>query len=307
LDTECELMALTFDAVWTQIADELRPGTAVQNWGVARGFAGRTFEVMDVERTVITIFGGDMQMPRRLSKDDFARVYAVWDAYIGGRYPRSKMTDLSQNTTYIVSILHGLNVYQASPAARPAFSSTWRVGIMAGQATWQVVTLREHGEPALSSTTWPWFVRCAAIVGITRPLGIRALLVCRGRRRGAIIARSRRIGIGLGISISEIGIAITVVGIAVPVVAPGQQEREQQPQEAHDSSIGLERTGYFQARASVNTTASPLVTELAVRAVRQPLAEYLPISPSSTPPSRCEPWRWPLLPTPDGHKRRIYL
>ena len=101
-------MALTFNAVWTQIAQGLRPGTVVQNWGAARGFTGGTFEVMNVERTAITVTGGDMQMPRRVSKGDFARVYAVWDAYIGGRYPRSKMRDLSQNTTYIVSILRRL-------------------------------------------------------------------------------------------------------------------------------------------------------------------------------------------------------
>jgi hypothetical protein len=102
------MMALSFDAIWTQIAEELRPGTVVQNWGAARGYTGGTFEVKDVERTAITVFGGDMQMPRRVSKGDFERVYAVWDAYVGGRYPRSKMTDLSQNTTYIVSLLHRL-------------------------------------------------------------------------------------------------------------------------------------------------------------------------------------------------------
>ena len=102
------MMALTFDAVWTQIAQELRPGTVVQIWGAARGFTGRTFQVKDVERTAITVLGGNMQMPRRVSKGDFARVYAVWDAYVAGHYPRSKMTDLLQNTTYIVSILHRL-------------------------------------------------------------------------------------------------------------------------------------------------------------------------------------------------------
>lgn len=78
----------------------------VQNWGAARGFTGGTFEVKDVERTSITVAGGDMQMSRRISKGEFEKVYAVWDTYLAGNYPRSKMTNLSQNTTYIVSILH---------------------------------------------------------------------------------------------------------------------------------------------------------------------------------------------------------
>jgi hypothetical protein len=102
------MMALSFDAGWTQIAQELRPGTIVQNWGAARGFTGNTFKVKDIERTAITVFGGGMQMPRRVSKGDFERVYAVWDAYIGGSYLRSEMTALFRHTTYIVSILHRL-------------------------------------------------------------------------------------------------------------------------------------------------------------------------------------------------------
>jgi hypothetical protein len=47
-----------------------------------------------------------MQMGRRVSKGDFEKVYAVWDTYLAGNLPRSKMGALSQNTTYILSMLH---------------------------------------------------------------------------------------------------------------------------------------------------------------------------------------------------------
>ena len=47
-----------------------------------------------------------MQMPRRISKGDFEKVYAIWSEYVAGNYPRSKMTSLSQNTTYILGIFH---------------------------------------------------------------------------------------------------------------------------------------------------------------------------------------------------------
>ena len=43
---------------------------------------------------------------RRISKREFEKVYAVWDVYSTHKYPRSKLTNLSHNTTYIVSILH---------------------------------------------------------------------------------------------------------------------------------------------------------------------------------------------------------
>jgi hypothetical protein len=99
-------MTANFEAIWVRIASQLRPGVIVRNWGAARRYTGGTFKIDDVERTAITISGGDMQMPRRVSKGGFEKVHAVWDAYLAGNYPRSRMTNLSQNTTYILSILH---------------------------------------------------------------------------------------------------------------------------------------------------------------------------------------------------------
>lgn len=99
------MMNPDFDAVWNQITGTLRPGTEVRNWGVARGYTGGSFRVDDLERTSVTVSGGDMQMPRRISKGDFQKVYAVWDDYRAGHLPRMTLTPLSQNTTYILSIL----------------------------------------------------------------------------------------------------------------------------------------------------------------------------------------------------------
>ena len=98
-----------FETVWNAIAQQLRPGTVIRNWGAARGYTGGTFEVKDIERTSITVAGVNMQMPRRISKGEFEKVYAVWAAYVAGNYPRSEMTNLSQNTTYILSILHSVS------------------------------------------------------------------------------------------------------------------------------------------------------------------------------------------------------
>ena len=103
-------MTGSFDTIWARITSDLSLGTAIWNWGAARGYTGATFEVKDVERTSITVAGGNMQMPRRISKGDFEKLYSVWPDYIEGNYPRFKMRDLSLNVTYIVSIFHFLNV-----------------------------------------------------------------------------------------------------------------------------------------------------------------------------------------------------
>lgn len=99
---------MTFDTIWSRISQEVRPGTTVRNWSVVRGYTGGTFQVDDVDRTSVTVSGGNMQMHRRVSKGDFEKVYSISSQYLAGSYPRSKMIDLSQNTTYIVSTLHHL-------------------------------------------------------------------------------------------------------------------------------------------------------------------------------------------------------
>ncbi|HET7881760.1 MAG TPA: hypothetical protein VFL55_12805, partial [Acetobacteraceae bacterium] len=85
-----------------------RAADVVRNWSAAKGYTGGTFKIDDVDRTSITVSGGEMRVPRRVSKGDFAKLYAVWDAYLAGNFPRSKMQSLSQNTTYIISVLHAV-------------------------------------------------------------------------------------------------------------------------------------------------------------------------------------------------------
>lgn len=94
-----------FEAVWLAIVSKLQPGDEIKNWGSARGYTGGTFKIEQVHNSWIGVFGGDMTEPRDVSKGDFAKICAVWEEYIAGNYPRAKMTNLSQNTTYILSIL----------------------------------------------------------------------------------------------------------------------------------------------------------------------------------------------------------
>jgi len=99
-----EIAMKDFEAVWTAIVSKLQPGDEIKNWGSARGYTGGTFKIEQVHNSWIGVFGGSMTEPRDVSKGDFGKVYAIWDKYVAGNYPRSKMTNLSQNTTYILSI-----------------------------------------------------------------------------------------------------------------------------------------------------------------------------------------------------------
>jgi hypothetical protein len=95
----------SFENVWMSIVSTLQRGEVVKNWGVSRGFTGNTFVIEQIQNTAVTVIGGKLTEPRSVSKRDFEKVYEVWDDYVAGNYPRAKMTDLSQNTTYILSVL----------------------------------------------------------------------------------------------------------------------------------------------------------------------------------------------------------
>jgi hypothetical protein len=99
-------MKASFETIWSSIQHRLQPGTLVRNWGLSRGFTGGSFTIDDMERAAITVRGGKMATPRRVSKGEFEKLYAVWDQYLADNLPRSRMLPLSQNITYILSIFH---------------------------------------------------------------------------------------------------------------------------------------------------------------------------------------------------------
>ena len=99
-------MAVDFEAVWNSIRAAVAPGSMVRNWSAAKGYTGGSFRIDNMDRSSVTVSGGAMQAPRRVSKGDFAKIFTIWDEYVAGNFPRSGMLPLSQNSTYILSILH---------------------------------------------------------------------------------------------------------------------------------------------------------------------------------------------------------
>ena len=99
-------MASHFDAVWGKVRNAIAPGSTIRNWSAAKGYTGGAFQIDAVDGSSVSVSGGTMQGRRRVSKGDFAKIFAVWDEYTAGNFSRSRMLPLSQNSTYILSILH---------------------------------------------------------------------------------------------------------------------------------------------------------------------------------------------------------
>jgi len=83
-----------FEAVWNEIRSAAKRST------------GGSFRIDAVDRSSLSVSGGAMQAPRRITRAEFARIFSVWEDYVAGTIPRSRMLPLSHNSTCILSILH---------------------------------------------------------------------------------------------------------------------------------------------------------------------------------------------------------
>ena len=103
-------MNITFEGVWADLRHRLRVGTEMKGWSRDKEDTGLRFKIVDVGADSITIVSSPMPdkpkpTERRIGRTDFARVYSSWKGYCGYKITRADMTKLSQNTSYIFSIL----------------------------------------------------------------------------------------------------------------------------------------------------------------------------------------------------------
>jgi hypothetical protein len=109
-------MKENFEGVWSDIRQRLMPGTLVRHWSVEGGYKGGAFLIDDVDGAAVIVRHGQMGQQRRILKGDFQRLFASWDDYNRGTIGQAAFAKLSENSTYILSILQWRDETQ-SPAA----------------------------------------------------------------------------------------------------------------------------------------------------------------------------------------------
>jgi hypothetical protein len=101
-------MNSSFEEVWSDIRRRLRVGTIIPNWSV-HGYTGKTFRIVGVDNTAVMVSSSRMQdkgKGRLVSRGEFERCFPIWPDYKAGMVQRTVLTARSQNTTYVISILH---------------------------------------------------------------------------------------------------------------------------------------------------------------------------------------------------------
>ncbi len=94
---------------WTELQRRNPVGDTIRTWSAAKGLLNGSFKIESLSSSRIEVSSAGMNdPPRPITRGDFEKVLAVWPDYKAGTLSRSRLILESQNSTYIVSLLHWL-------------------------------------------------------------------------------------------------------------------------------------------------------------------------------------------------------
>jgi hypothetical protein len=96
---------MPFIHTWNYIQNYLRPGTAIDNWAKYSGLLGDQFTVTRVTPNEVEVDAPNAKNIQHVRRDDFERVYDIWDQYVAGDYPRHWIRDFTRVSKFVISIL----------------------------------------------------------------------------------------------------------------------------------------------------------------------------------------------------------
>jgi hypothetical protein len=107
----------TFNDVWSQLRSRLHRGLEVRNWS-REGDKEHFTKIVDLNYDEIVVLGERGTTPRRVSRDDFKKVFAFWEVYKDGIMSRDDVQEKTdtRNSSYIFALLHWLEEEQINPS-----------------------------------------------------------------------------------------------------------------------------------------------------------------------------------------------
>ena len=95
-----------FEAVWEQIQRTVAAGDTIRNWSHHSGYMGNDFTIHAIEARFVEIDSPGAESIQHVTREQFARVHEHWNAYNAGTFARSRFTNVTRFSTYVISILH---------------------------------------------------------------------------------------------------------------------------------------------------------------------------------------------------------
>lgn len=98
---------MTSGQMWQELLEQLTPRPKLYAWS-AVGKAHSCFGILSVLGGGITV--QTSKGPRCIPRKDFERIFVLWNDYVAGRVQRQTLRNISVNSTYVLGILHWLQI-----------------------------------------------------------------------------------------------------------------------------------------------------------------------------------------------------
>ena len=99
-----------FPKFWLEL-QRLQPIGITPAWSLD-GRATSEFEIVDINPNEV-IVKPKSGKSRKIPASEFEKVFSRWREYLSGRFARNELRNLTQNSTYIITILHLLEIEQS--------------------------------------------------------------------------------------------------------------------------------------------------------------------------------------------------
>ena len=96
----------SFETVWAYMQSNLRADVEIDNWTAYRGKLGDRMRVTGVRDGFIEVDPPKAINLQVVPKDDFERVWKVWEVYKNQTVKRNELKPVTRFSKYIISILH---------------------------------------------------------------------------------------------------------------------------------------------------------------------------------------------------------
>ena len=104
-------MSENFEKLWSEIRNTLQEGQVIKYWGQARGYSGRSFKISRIQNSFIVIDSPTAKNLQVIPKNDFEKVWEIWEKYLSGKIFRYEIRDeCTRFSSYIISIYRELKV-----------------------------------------------------------------------------------------------------------------------------------------------------------------------------------------------------
>lgn len=82
----------------------------IDNWAKDSGYLGDQFTILKVTPTEVQVDAPKAQYTQHAPRNDFERVYDIWDQYIACTYPRHKIGGFTRFSKYVISIVKWVEI-----------------------------------------------------------------------------------------------------------------------------------------------------------------------------------------------------